>query len=180
MINLTSAPKKPSYSNKYMKRKVIEDSDSDLEFVDESTSQGKRRKSAGGESSPVDGSPKGKQRAVDTAPSEAVIATWNRGDDDLEPSTKMLALLDYLKEWDVSGDKTICYSQCSFSIFCFEIFLAYIFSFPGTSMLDLVETLLSRHGIRTLRFDGKMDRTSRDATLATFKQPGGPKVILIR
>ena len=129
MIDLTSAPKKPLYSNKYMKRKVIEDSDSDLEFVDESTSQGKRRKSAGGESSPVDGSPKGKGHAVNTAPSEAVIATWNRGDDDLEPSTKMLALLDYLKEWDVSGDKTICYSQCSFSIFCFEIFLAYIFSF---------------------------------------------------
>lgn len=180
MIDLTSAPKKPLYSNKYMKRKVIEDSDSDLEFVDESTSQGKRRKSAGGESSPVDGSPKGKGHAVNTAPSEAVIATWNRGDDDLEPSTKMLALLDYLKEWDVSGDKTICYSQCSFSIFCFEIFLAYIFSFSGTSMLDLVETLLSRYGIRTLRFDGKMDRTSRDATLATFKQPGGPKVILIR
>ena len=47
-------------------------------------------------------------------------------------------------------------------------------------MLDLVETLLSRHGIRTLRVDGKMDRTSRDATLVTFKQPGGPKVILIR
>ncbi|KIM41993.1 hypothetical protein M413DRAFT_71424 [Hebeloma cylindrosporum] len=158
MIDLTSAPKKSS--NKYMKRKVIEDSDSDLEFVDEGTSQGKRRKSAGGVSSPVEGSSKGKGRAVDTAPSDAVIATWNRGDDDLEPSTKMLALLDYLKEWDVSGDKTICYSQ-------------------WTSMLDLIETLLSRHGIRTLRFDGKMDRQSRDATLATFKQPGGPKVILI-
>lgn len=47
-------------------------------------------------------------------------------------------------------------------------------------MLDLIETLFSRHGIRSLRFDGKMDRTSRDATLASFKQIGGPKVILIR
>ena len=47
-------------------------------------------------------------------------------------------------------------------------------------MLDLLETLFSRHGIRSLRFDGKMDRFERDATLSTFKQIGGPKVILIR
>ena len=44
--------------------------------------------------------------------SDPVIATWRRGDDDLEPSTKMLALVEYLKEWDSTGDKTICYSQC--------------------------------------------------------------------
>lgn len=49
----------------------------------------------------------------------------------------------------------------------------------GTSMLDLIEKLFSRHGIRSLRFDGKMDRAARDSTLATFKQSGGPKVILI-
>lgn len=47
-------------------------------------------------------------------------------------------------------------------------------------MLDLIETLLSRHGIRSLRFDGKMDRRARDSTLAQFKQSGGPKIILIR
>jgi hypothetical protein len=47
-------------------------------------------------------------------------------------------------------------------------------------MLDLIEILFSRHGIRSLRFDGKMDRAQRDAVLATFKRPGGPKVILIR
>lgn len=47
-------------------------------------------------------------------------------------------------------------------------------------MLDLMEKLFSRHGIRSLRFDGKMDRTSRDSVLAKFKQSGGPKVILIR
>jgi hypothetical protein len=45
-------------------------------------------------------------------PSDAVIATWKRGDDDLEPSAKMLALIKLLKEWDLCGDKTICYSQC--------------------------------------------------------------------
>ena len=47
-------------------------------------------------------------------------------------------------------------------------------------MLDLLEILLSRHGVRSLRFDGKMDRVARDQTIAAFKQPGGPKIILIR
>jgi SNF2 family DNA or RNA helicase len=47
-------------------------------------------------------------------------------------------------------------------------------------MLDLIERIFSRHGIRSLRFDGSMDRAARDLTLATFKQCGGPKVILIR
>ncbi|KAK0450917.1 SNF2 family DNA-dependent ATPase [Armillaria borealis] len=93
-------------------------------------------------------------------PSEALIATWRKGDDDMEPSTKMLKLLSLLKEWDASGDKTICYSQ-------------------WTSMLDLLETLFSRYGIRSVRFDGKMDRASRDQTIQTFKDAGGPKVILI-
>ena len=49
----------------------------------------------------------------------------------------------------------------------------------GTSMLDLVETLFSRYGIRSLRYDGSMDRRSRDSTLVTFKRHDGPKVILI-
>lgn len=47
-------------------------------------------------------------------------------------------------------------------------------------MLDLIEILFSRHGIRSLRFDGKMNRASRDEVLAMFRQPGGPKVMLIR
>ena len=47
-------------------------------------------------------------------------------------------------------------------------------------MLDLIETLFSRYGIRSLRFDGKMDRASRDSVLKSFKQATGPKVILIR
>jgi len=46
-------------------------------------------------------------------------------------------------------------------------------------MLDLVETLFSRYGIRSLRYDGSMDRTSRDLAIAKFKQHDGPKVILI-
>lgn len=47
-------------------------------------------------------------------------------------------------------------------------------------MLDLIERVFSRYGIRNLRFDGSMDRAARDQTLATFKQNGGPRVILIR
>ncbi|KAF7373229.1 SNF2 family DNA-dependent ATPase [Mycena sanguinolenta] len=93
-------------------------------------------------------------------PSDAVISNWGRGDDDLEPSTKMLAMMQLLKEWEATGDKVIVYSQ-------------------WTSMLDLIEILFSRHGIRNLRFDGKMDRAQRDSVLATFKRAGGPKVILI-
>ncbi|KAF8921264.1 SNF2 family N-terminal domain-containing protein [Mucidula mucida] len=116
-------------------------------------------------------SPRGKRKSRDSddedeepqkakAPSEALLATWRRGDDDMEPSTKMLKLMELLNDWEASGDKTICYSQ-------------------WTSMLDLIETLFARHGIRCLRFDGKMDRGARDACLKSFKSSTGPKVILI-
>lgn len=50
-------------------------------------------------------------------PSDALLATWGKGDSDMEPSAKMLALIEYLKEWDSTGDKTICYSQCTSSRF---------------------------------------------------------------
>ncbi|THH13318.1 hypothetical protein EW146_g6890 [Bondarzewia mesenterica] len=95
-----------------------------------------------------------------SAPSESMVATWRRGDDDLEPSAKMLALIKLLKEADIYGDKTIVYSQ-------------------WTSMLDLVETLFARYGIQSLRYDGKMSRDARDRALVSFKKAGGPKVILI-
>lgn len=151
-------------TTKRVKRKAY-DSDSDLEVREGFFTSDKRRRGGNTRvSSASPGPSKGKGKAgtsrSEGGPSDAVIATWRRGDDGLEPSTKMLALVEYLKEWDSTGDKTICYSQ-------------------WTSMLDLIETLFSRHGIRSLRFDGKMDRFERDATLATFKQIGGPKVILI-
>ncbi|KIY44892.1 hypothetical protein FISHEDRAFT_50412, partial [Fistulina hepatica ATCC 64428] len=92
--------------------------------------------------------------------SDALMSTWSRGDDDLEPSTKMMKLISYIQEWDCTGDKIICYSQ-------------------WTSMLDLIEILFSRYGIRNLRFDGKMNRTQRDEVLAQFKKSGGPRVMLI-
>lgn len=43
---------------------------------------------------------------------EALVATWSKGDDDMEPSIKMVQLLEYIKKWEAIGDKTICYSQC--------------------------------------------------------------------
>jgi hypothetical protein len=137
-------------TTKRIKRKV-HDSDSDLEVSEGFFTPDKRRRGGNSRASSVSpGSSKGKGKTKTEAsrsgggPSDAVIATWTRGDDDLEPSTKMLALVEYLKEWDSTGDKTICYSQ-------------------WTSVLDLIETLFSRHGIRSLRFDGKMDRLERDA-----------------
>jgi SNF2 family DNA or RNA helicase len=46
-------------------------------------------------------------------------------------------------------------------------------------MLDLLDTLLTRHGIQRLRYDGKMRTEARDAVLVAFRKAGGPKVILI-
>lgn len=92
--------------------------------------------------------------------SDHLIATWKRGDNNLEPSTKMLALVEHLQEWESTGDKTIVFSQ-------------------WTSMLDLLETLFSRYGIRSLRYDGKMSREARELVLSQFRKSGGPKVILI-
>ncbi|KXN90402.1 hypothetical protein AN958_04271, partial [Leucoagaricus sp. SymC.cos] len=92
--------------------------------------------------------------------SEAVKKTWSRGNSDMVPSTKMVEMIRLLKEWESTGDKTIIYSQ-------------------WTSVLDLIEIEFSHHGISSVRFDGKMDKSSRDAVLAQFKRPGRPTVILI-
>ncbi|KAH0579625.1 hypothetical protein H2248_002475 [Termitomyces sp. 'cryptogamus'] len=159
--------------------KRISATDSEIEFVD-TINKASRKSSV---------SPKGKGKAKTFTKKrgrdegegllDAVIATWSRGDDDLEPSTKMLALVDLLQEWEATGDKTIVYSQCkrldSGYIICGDRPDWYV----GTSMLDLLDFLFSRHGIQSLRFDGKMDRFARERVLTTFKKPGGPKVILI-
>jgi SNF2 family DNA or RNA helicase len=47
-------------------------------------------------------------------------------------------------------------------------------------MLDLVESVFLRNGIQNLRYDGSMNREAREYVLSKFKQPGGPRVILIR
>ncbi|KAH9017389.1 SNF2 family DNA-dependent ATPase [Lactarius pseudohatsudake] len=106
---------------------------------------------------------KGKQPAARkevAKPSQRTVTTWRRGDDDLEPSAKMNALVEQLRIAEDAGDKTIVYSQ-------------------WTSMLDLIETLLARNGIQNLRYDGKMRTEAREAALAGFRRMGGPKVILI-
>ena len=58
--------------------------------------------------------------------------------------------------------------------------LTYVTCILGTSMLDLVEMLFARYGIQSMRYDGSMDRAAREAVLTRFRQPGGPRVILIR
>jgi hypothetical protein len=50
-------------------------------------------------------------------PSQRTVATWRRGDDDMEPSAKMLALIEQLRIAENAGDKTIVYSQCSSPLF---------------------------------------------------------------
>jgi hypothetical protein len=45
-------------------------------------------------------------------PSQRTVATWRRGDDDMEPSAKMNALVEQLQIAQAAGDKTIVYSQC--------------------------------------------------------------------
>lgn len=45
-------------------------------------------------------------------PSQRTVATWRRSDDDMEPSAKMIALVEQLHIAQAAGDKTIVYSQC--------------------------------------------------------------------
>jgi hypothetical protein len=116
VFDLTQDGDEKFTTNKRAKRKVYE-SDSDLEVSEGFFTPDKRPRSGNTSVTLVSPGPsrgKGKTEASrpEDGPSEAVIATWKRGDDDLEPSTKMLALVEYLKEWDSTGDKTICYSQC--------------------------------------------------------------------
>lgn len=47
-------------------------------------------------------------------------------------------------------------------------------------MLDLVEIIFMRFGVRNLRYDGSMTREARDKVIRDFRVPGGPKVMLIR
>jgi SNF2 family DNA or RNA helicase len=107
-----------------------------------------------------------------------LVEVWKRANADLEPSAKMVALLGLLKSWEATGDKTICFSQCR-SVSPSGCEPADVFD-AGTSVLDLVETLFARKGIQNLRYDGRMDKGSREIALATFKKPGGPKILLLR
>jgi len=59
--------------------------------------------------------PKGKQSVASgetMKPSQQTMATWRQGDDDLELSAKMVALIEQLQIAEHAGDKTIVYSRC--------------------------------------------------------------------
>ncbi|EIM84514.1 uncharacterized protein STEHIDRAFT_61302 [Stereum hirsutum FP-91666 SS1] len=124
----------------------------------------KAKGKAGADSAPkstIRAAPRRRRRGyADGTPDQQMLTAWGKGDDDLEPSAKMLALIEELRVAEREGDKTIVYSQ-------------------WTSMLDLIEMLFGRYGIQNLRYDGKMSREAREKSLGIFKKMGGPKVILI-
>ena len=60
------------------------------------------------------------------APDANLLATWKRGGSNVESSAKMMRMVEYLKEWESTGDKTIVFSQCKLPLLC--------------SLLDCVET----------------------------------------
>lgn len=86
----------------YMGRSPVKkrrpDSDDEIQFM--------------GRSPPGKNKAKGKAATSIDGISDVVRATWSKGDDDMEPSAKMVKLIKLLKKWDACGDKTICYSQC--------------------------------------------------------------------
>ena len=59
-------------------------------------------------------------------PSQRTVATWRRGDDDVESSAKMLALVEQLQIAANAGDKTIVYSQCPSSLFFFTQYFFHL------------------------------------------------------
>lgn len=122
---------------------------------------------------------KGKGKSTVQQSDLELLADLNVGDD-FEPSIKMVKMLEQIKKWDKEApeDKVIIYSQ----------FTTYIDSESNLSIqllcadvLDaVVVTLLRRENMSVLRYDGKMSRASRDDTLARFKKPKGPKILIIR
>lgn len=94
----------------------------------------------------------------------SAMANLERWKNPKTPSTKLVAMINMLKEWEAdpatSMDKVIIYSQ-------------------WTTMLDIVEEMFEQHNIISLRYDGKMSRDERDEAIARFKRTGGPKIILI-
>jgi hypothetical protein len=69
----------------------------------------KRTKGMSGASSSA-----GKKKAATAqqGPSKESVAVWSKSGQDLEASTKMLGMVELIKEWGATGDKTIVYSQC--------------------------------------------------------------------
>ena len=51
------------------------------------------------------------------APDMSAFAVWKQGDSDIKASAKTLKMIEYLKEWESTGDKTIVFSQCKRTLF---------------------------------------------------------------
>ena len=84
-----------------------DDNDDDIEVVKVTLSPQKVNGKA-----PVTKQRDMKRKRSEDGPSAAVIKTWRRGDDEMEPSAKMVELVELLKGGEAAGDKTIVYSQC--------------------------------------------------------------------
>lgn len=116
------------------KKKTKKSTDDDDDVLDLTMADVTGSSSGFGKGRKPNASPAGKRKSRDdddeqeeeiekhTLPSESTLATWRRGDDDMEPSTKMMSLINFLREWDSTGDKTICYSQCGCVVFA-NVFL---------------------------------------------------------
>ncbi|KAH9925655.1 SNF2 family N-terminal domain-containing protein [Epithele typhae] len=161
----------PKSQGKDKKKAKVEDTDENMSGSDvdapKRNGKGKAKAKRKPSSTPRPSQQAGSRKPSGTPappkpPSDEMVAIWRRGGSNVEPSTKMLALVEYLKTWaaDRPDDKVIVFSQ-------------------WTSMLDLCEQLFARYGIRNLRYDGQMGREAREYTLSQFKRRGGPKVILV-
>ena len=86
-----------------------DDSDTDSPFAKGQT-KAKGKASAKG---------KGKEKDNNGAPgqpNEAMLKMWRQGGTNVESSAKMLQMVEYLKEWESTGDKTIVFSQCTYML----------------------------------------------------------------
>ena len=127
--------------------------------------------------------PKKDDRDSSEAPPQAdprQFDMWKQGGSNVESSAKMLQMIAYLKEWESTGDKTIVFSQCGWPFVSCCACVGSDVCGVGTSMLDLCEQVFARHGIRSLRYDGSMNREAREYCLMEFRRPTGPKVVLVR
>lgn len=86
--------------------KPVWDEDTDKKFTGGSEAQVKDEDVK----APIKHEPKGNNGE---GPDQVMLARWRQGDDNMEASTKMRAMIKMLREWDASGDKCICYSQCA-------------------------------------------------------------------
>jgi hypothetical protein len=81
-----------------------------MDDISKPLSHSKRTKGKSGASSSA-----GKKKKAATAqqgPSKESVAVWRKSGQDLEASTKMLGMVELIKEWGATGDRTIVYSQC--------------------------------------------------------------------